>query len=122
MFNGVADSIWSGTEHPEESWRWVKFLGSQEAQDIVGRFGVVFPAVESSVELALSAYETRGLDVSAFTEQATEPNGTFLFPITDNASEITQIMQETFDSIFLGRENAESALVRANRRINALFE
>ena len=29
MFNGLADSIWSGTEHPEEAWEWVKYAASR---------------------------------------------------------------------------------------------
>ena len=41
MFNGLADSIWVGSKHQEEAWKWVKFLASPEAQKIVavtGRF------------------------------------------------------------------------------------
>ena len=27
MFNGLADSIWVGSKHQDEAWKWVKFLG-----------------------------------------------------------------------------------------------
>lgn len=36
MFNGLADSIWSGSENQDEAWEWVKFLGSPDCQSIVG--------------------------------------------------------------------------------------
>ena len=33
--NGLSDAIWAGTPHKEEAWKWVKFLGSAECQDLV---------------------------------------------------------------------------------------
>lgn len=122
MFNGLADSIWSGTEHPEEAWEWVKYASSAECEAIVGTYGVVFPATEEGVENALAVYDERGLDVSAFTDQALEEGGTFLFPVTDNASEIADIMSEALDAIYLGQARAEDVLPDANARVNATFE
>jgi len=122
MFNGLADSIYIKTQHPKEAWQWVKYLGSAAAQNVVGSYGVVFPAIESGVQAALKTYEEKGLDVSAFTAQALEKDGTFLFPITDHAAEITSIMQESFDGIFLGKVSAADALKAANQKVNALFQ
>jgi len=122
MFNGLADSIWVGSQHQEEAWQWVKYAASQECADIVGDFGVVFPAQQSAVDKALAAYEGKGLDVSAFTQQATEEGGTFLFPVTDHASEISAIMKPAMDSIMLGQTDAQTALTQANTQVNALFE
>ena len=122
MFNGLADSIWVGTKHPDQAWEWVKYLASQECADIVGEAGVVFPAQQSAVDKALAAYKAKGLDVSAFTEQALDPNGTFLFPVTDNASEITTIMSPAMQSILLGQTDAQTALTKANQEVNALFK
>jgi multiple sugar transport system substrate-binding protein len=121
MFNGLADSIWVGTEHPNEAWEWVSFLASPACQNIVGRHAVVFPAIESGVEEALQGRAAQGVDVSAFTEQALDPEGTFLFPIADNASEITAIMEPVMDSIMLGQARAAEILPQANERVNALF-
>ena len=122
MFNGLADSIWSGTKHPEESWKWLKFAASKTCADIVGSFGVVFPAQQSGVDAALAKYKEKGLDVKAFTDQALDPNGTFLFPITDHGSEIVAIMDPVFQSIMLGQAKAADALKDANGQINALFQ
>lgn len=122
MFNGLADSIWTGTEHVEEAWQWVKYLASADCANTVGDAGVVFPAQQSGVERALAAYEGKGLDVSAFTEQALEPDGTFLFPVTDHASEITAIMSPVMQSILLGQAQAADALPAANAEVNAVFQ
>jgi multiple sugar transport system substrate-binding protein len=122
MFNGLADSIWIGTQHPEEAWQVVKFLASAECQAIVGAAGVVFPATPEGTEISLQVRADQGVDVSAFTEEALDPEGTFLFPITDNGAEIAAIMGPVMDSIMLGEVSAEEALTAANAEVNALFE
>jgi len=48
----LADSIWVGSKHKEEAWKWVKFLGSEDGQKIIADHGVVFPAIKSDAELA----------------------------------------------------------------------
>jgi multiple sugar transport system substrate-binding protein len=122
MFNGLADSIWIGTQHPEEAWQWVKYLASADCANTVGDAGVVFPAQQSGVEKAVAAYQAKGLDVSAFTQQALEPDGTFLFPVTDHASEITSIMSPVMQSIMLNQAKAADVLPAANAEVNALFQ
>jgi multiple sugar transport system substrate-binding protein len=122
MFNGLADSIWVGSKHQEEAWQWVKYLASPECANIVGEAGVVFPAQEVAVNKAVEAYKAKGLNISAFTLQALEPEGTFLFPVTDHASEITAIMNEVMGSIWLGQADPATALPDANEKVNALFQ
>jgi multiple sugar transport system substrate-binding protein len=122
MFNGLADSIWVGSKHQEEAWQWVKYLASAECANTVGDAGVVFPAQQSGVEKALAAYKAKGLDVSAFTQQALEKDGTFLFPVTDHASEISGIMKPVMESIMLGQAKAADVLPAANTQVNALFK
>lgn len=89
---------------------------------MVGAAGVVFPAQEAAVNKAVEAYKAKELDISAYTKQALEPDGTFLFPVTDHASEITPIMTEIMDSIFLGQVDPATALPGAAEKVNALFE
>lgn len=122
MFNGLADSIFIGTKHPDEAWQLVKYLASADCANVVGDAGVVFPAQQSGVEKAVAAYKAKNLDVSAFTEQALETDGTFLFPVTDHASEISGIMKPVMDSILLNQAKAADALPAANTEVNALFQ
>lgn len=121
MFNSLADSIWTGSAVQEEAWQWLKFLGSAEAQNIVGSFGAVFPAIPSGAEAALASFAAKGLDVSPYLDQAQQENGTFLFPIADNAGEYTSIMLAATQSIALGEQSAADALNEANEEVNDLF-
>ena len=123
MFNGLADSIYVGSKHQEEAWEWVKFLASPECQNIVGEAAVVFPAIDSAVEKAVAAHSEKGADVSAFTIEALDPAGTFLFPVTDNASEISTIMRQVEENIYLGEtDDVAGTLKAANDEVNSLFQ
>jgi multiple sugar transport system substrate-binding protein len=122
MFNGLADSIWVGSKHKEESWKWVKFLGSEEGQKIIAGFGVVFPAIRSDAELAEQTMSKKGVDVSAFLSEATDPQGTFLFPIADHAADVLRITKIGLDAILLNGADAAATLKKVNTEVNALFD
>lgn len=122
MTNGLADSIWAGTKHKEEAWKWVKFLASPESEALVGTFGVVFPATKAGTDNALAAYKAKNMDVSAFTSLATGKGTTFVYPVLDNGVKVQEIMTQAFDNIFLGKAKAADALPAANKKVNALFK
>jgi multiple sugar transport system substrate-binding protein len=88
----------------------------------VGEAGVVFPAQQSGVDKAIAAYQAKNLDVSAFTDQAVEEGGTFLFPVTDHASEIDALVKPVMQSILLGQVQAADVLPAVNEQVNALFQ
>jgi ABC-type glycerol-3-phosphate transport system substrate-binding protein len=122
VINGLADSIWSGTKHPEEAWKWVEFLASPEAQKIVASYGIVFPAVREATEIAEARMAAKGIDVSAFVDEARDPQGTFFLPITDHGNDAVRILRATFDAIFLDGADAAPKLQAANQEIDSLFQ
>lgn len=120
MFNGLADSIWSGSKNQEAAWKWVKFLGSSECQTIVGKSGVVFPARPEGVEAAIAKHQADGLDVSAFTDLA-KPKTTFPFPVTDYGNEIDTIVKSALQKLMLNQGDPAEILKSANDEVNNLF-
>ncbi len=120
MFNGLADSIWTGTENPEAAWKWVKFLGSDACQSIVAESAVVFPARANQLQTTIEAYRKKGIDVSAFTDIA-KPESTFPFPITDHGNEISAIVKAALDRVMLGDGETADLMKQANQEINDLF-
>ncbi|MBK8446716.1 MAG: sugar ABC transporter substrate-binding protein [Micropruina sp.] len=119
MYNGLADSVWAGSKNKPAAIKWVEFLGSAACQDIVGKAGTVFPAISSGTALAEAAFKAKGIDVTPFTVHVADGT-TFLFPITDHASQITNIMQPAVDAVFTGKATADS-LTAANEQVNQLF-
>jgi multiple sugar transport system substrate-binding protein len=122
MFNGLADSISVGSKHKDEAWKWVKFLGSEEGQKIIAGYGVVFPAIKSDAELAEQTMSKKGVDASAFLAEATDPNGTFLFPIADHAADVLRITKIGLDSILLNGADPAATFKKVNSEVDALFE
>jgi multiple sugar transport system substrate-binding protein len=121
MFNGLADSITTLSQQPEEAAKWVKFLSGEECQNIIGQSGVVFPARPKGTELAVAFNKAeRNLDVTPFTDQVKEKT-TFLFPVTTNAADITALMRPRLDSVYIGSDPV-SSLTDLNRQLNNLFE
>jgi multiple sugar transport system substrate-binding protein len=120
MFNGLADSIWVGSKHKEEAWKWVKFLGSAACQDIVATAGVVFPAVKGMPEKAIAAQKAKGVDSSAFLEMT--KGKTFLAPIADNGSQVNDIMDNAMQAILRGKGEAAAVLKDAGAKVNVVVK
>jgi multiple sugar transport system substrate-binding protein len=122
VINGLADSIWINSKHQEEAWKWVKFLASPEAQKIVGGYGVVFPAIAEAADISEKKMTAKGANVSAFVDEAKEPQGTFFLPISEHGSDIVRTLRANFDAIFLEGADVETTLKAANKEVNSLFE
>lgn len=85
-------------------------------------FGVVFPAIPTAAEISVKQMAAKGADVSAFIDEAKQPDGTFFLPISEHASEIVRILRASFDSIFPEGANVSQTLKTANNEVNALFK
>ena len=120
MYNGLADSIWAGSDNQANAWKWVKFLGSADCQNLVGDAAVVFPAIPAATDKAVAAFEAKGIDVTPFTDQVKDGN-TFLPPVTEKAAEVAAIMTPAMDAV-MGQNADVSTLTDANDQVNALFE
>ncbi len=119
MMNGLADSIWAGTTRKEASWAWVKFLGSQPAQDIVAKAGVVFPAVTASMPASKEAFAKAGWDVTPFLEPV-EAGDVFPYPANPNSADVSAVMTPAMESV-LGFESGPISLSQANDDVNQIL-
>jgi multiple sugar transport system substrate-binding protein len=120
MFNGLADSIWSGSKVKEQAWKWVKYMGSADCQSVVAAKGVVFPAIKGMAEKSIATQKTAGVDSSAFLTMANSK--TFLPPIGDNGAQINQVITNAVESVLLGKADATSAMKAANAQANQLVK
>lgn len=120
MYNGLADSVWVGSKNKPAAVKWVEFLGSPDCQNIVGDKSVVFPAIPSATDKAQAAFKAKGIDVSPFLVQLKDKT-TFLFPITDHAAEINNMMTPAMDNVLSGKAQL-SSLTDVNNQVNQLFQ
>jgi len=119
MYNGLADSISSQTEHPEEAAKFVSFLGSDQCQVLVGETGVVFPARPAGTEAAEQAFQDKGLDVSPFTDLVDKKH-TMYFPVTEEYGRIEAVMTPVMDEIYIGSREV-SSLTEVNEQLNQIL-
>ncbi|OGA97990.1 MAG: ABC transporter substrate-binding protein [Burkholderiales bacterium RIFCSPHIGHO2_12_FULL_69_20] len=118
MLNGLADSIWIGTRHPEAAWAWVRHLASADCQRKLAAAGTVFPALAGLSEQTLAVFRQRGVDAGAFVTMAR--GRTFAPPIVENAAEIDQLIGNAIENVLLRRAQAGPALTAANAKARAL--
>jgi multiple sugar transport system substrate-binding protein len=120
--NGLSDAIYAGSKHKDQAWEWVKYLASPACQSAVAATGVVFPAIKTASEQSAKVREGLGLNAKVFLDQQQTPGGTFIIPISQHGSEISQIVQDAIQSAALGTADAATALPQANDKVNALFK
>jgi multiple sugar transport system substrate-binding protein len=89
---------------------------------IVGGYGVVFPAIAEAAEISMKRMAAKGADVSAFVEEAKQPDGTFFLPISEHGNDVVRILRANFDAIFLEGADVTGTLKATNKEVNALFE
>ncbi|MGO1594419.1 MAG: sugar ABC transporter substrate-binding protein, partial [Ancrocorticia sp.] len=119
VMNGLADSIWVGTGHPEEAWKWVSYMGSTECQDIIAQEAVVFPAISSSTELAIPAFEELGFNAEAFSIHLDEET-TVTSPVVDRWAQLDSIMNPAMAAVIAGQSDV-SSLTDANNQVNDMM-
>ena len=120
LYNGLGDSISKQSANIDNASKWVAFLGTAEAQDIVASYGIVFPAISSSTERAVQVFEQMGLPTKPFTQHL-EDRSTFFFPLTYFGADVAAIMKPATDDLWANRVPA-STLTKYNEQVNLLFE
>jgi multiple sugar transport system substrate-binding protein len=118
--NGLADSVWAGTSHPDEAYQFVEYLASAECQDSVGEAGLIFPALSSATQVALEAREELGYDSTAFVSVA-DAGDTFLVPVIERSAEVNTAVQDAMQSIAQGAD-AQTALDTAAATVESYYE
>ncbi len=119
VMNGLADSVWVGTKHPQEAWRWVKYLGSADCQDVIAEQGTVFPAIMTSTQKAISTFENMGMDARAFSIHIDEGT-TVPSPVVDRWAQVDSMMKPAMSAV-IAFEADPSSLTDANNRVNVLM-
>ena len=120
LFNGLGDSIVKQSTKVEAASKWVSFLGTAEAQDIVASHGIVFPAISSSSDKAVKVFQETGLPTEPFTQHV-DDGTTFFFPLTYFGADVGAIMTPAVEALWANREPA-STLTKYNEQVNLLFE
>jgi multiple sugar transport system substrate-binding protein len=102
MSNSNGNNIYAGTKNPEDTWKWVSYMGSAQCQTMASeKNGSFFPSIPASMN-ALSATEAKqGLNLSVFTQYESQGS---LYGATAyaNGSQLQSELQPMLDQFFDG--------------------
>jgi len=96
LTNSNGDSIWAGTKHPDEAWKWVSYLGSEECQSLAGADGTFFPSIPASMKVTQDALAKKGIDVAPFVKLV-EDGQVFTTPVFQRGGELDATLKPMWE-------------------------
>ncbi|MBU9711601.1 ABC transporter substrate-binding protein [Evansella tamaricis] len=63
IFNGLGNAIAHNTDHPDEAWKWVEYLSSEEGQTRQAELGVAISAYEGAADAWVNSNDTYDIGV-----------------------------------------------------------
>jgi multiple sugar transport system substrate-binding protein len=117
VFNGLSDAIYSKTQHPQQAWQLFQWLASPQSQQIVGSGGYVWPGIKSLDPLYANYWQTKGVDVEPFLQEAT--GKTTAFPSTPGYNQASIDIGNEFNLMYLGSVSVQQAANIATNQGNA---
>lgn len=111
--NGLANSIYVKTKYPDEAWEFVKFLGSQRANEIQSTTGTVIPAYNGQAGNYVSALSW--MNAQALVDQLPEA---LPFPVSEKTSVWRRNATAEFAKAWTGEETVEAVAARVAEQMN----
>jgi multiple sugar transport system substrate-binding protein len=104
--NSNANNIFTGTKHPEETWKWVSYMGTVECQTIAGSDGYLLPSISEALQASVDAQAENGVDMSSFLT-ALDEGELYPAPPTVNGQELADTIQPMFEAYFTGERDED---------------
>jgi multiple sugar transport system substrate-binding protein len=120
VLNGLSDSIYAKTAHPQEAWELFKWLASTQSQQIVASNGIVWPGIRSAAPLFAAYWQKHGIDVSAFLKEA--EGQTVSAPVTPAFNEAEAKIDDIFNQMWLGQIPVQQAANEAVQNADSIIQ
>lgn len=113
-------TISKNTAHPDEAWRFTKFIESKEANDILAEAGQAVPALISvSRSDTFLAPDKVPAHSAVFVDVVKDG---YLMPVVPNFREIDATWGPAIDEILAGKKTAAQAFAEINDKITAILQ
>lgn len=113
IFNGLGNAISANTKHPEESWKWVEFLGSKEGQTRQGELGVAIPAYNGTADSWVASNKT--YNIKAFIDMVEYAQ---IRPYSNTTTKWEDKAYEVLKDSFTGDRTVEEACKDTAKMMN----
>lgn len=116
VIHGLANVIYSQTEHPEEAWEFVKFLGGKEANEIQANSGMIIPAYKPVLDIYLNS--NPDLNLSVFTDAADYAT---MYPCSADSAKWIQVQNDYMKKVWTGQMSTEEACQAVAKEMNDIL-
>ncbi|RZU19051.1 carbohydrate ABC transporter substrate-binding protein (CUT1 family) [Kribbella rubisoli] len=101
VINGLAETMFAKTKHPEEAGKLVAFLGTEKAQRLMGDAGYIIPALTDAGAGYQTFWQKKGIDVQPFLDSAA--GSTVNLPIADGWTSKSTEINKAANDLFLDK-------------------
>ncbi len=115
--HGLANVISANTEHPDEAWEFVKYLGGKEANEIWAKSGAVIPARTEVLDIWKEAYPN--LNLQAFIDQLDYAE---IYPVSKDTPKWNDLENEYIKKIWNGDMSVEEGLKKLSEEMDKVLE
>jgi len=115
IIHGVSNVVSAKTEHPRQAWEFVKFLGSRQAADILGKKGPI-PAYHGTQQAWVDAHPEYKLQVFLDAVDYAVP-----YPVSKNTAAWNEAELTHLSKAWSGEQPVEQAAAELARTMDALL-
>ena len=115
VIHGVANVVGAKSEHPEQAWEFVKYLGSKEAAEILGKTGPI-PAYNGTQDAWVAKYPNLKLQTFLDSVSYAVP-----FPVSKNTAAWNEAELTHFTKAWNGQQPVEQSSAELAKAMNDLL-
>ncbi|MFJ4918915.1 ABC transporter substrate-binding protein [Streptomyces sp. NPDC088725] len=115
------NNIWAGTPHPDLTWKWVSYMGSEDCQTRASAGGSFFPSIPAAMDASAKSMLRKGVDLSVFIDQ--QKNGELNpSPPYGNGTELQAVVEPLIQEYFSHGRNEDVFAQMAKKTKSLLAE
>jgi multiple sugar transport system substrate-binding protein len=113
--NGLIDAVNAHTPNQTAAWELEEWLGSATSESIMGSGGYIWPGIASLDSTFLDYWKAKGVDVSAFLDEAQDSTHLETLPVAPEAGQVITSLAQDLGPAWLGTESVSAAVAAATK-------
>ena len=103
--NSNGNNIWAGSQHPDQTWKWVAYQESETCQTKAATYnGSFLPSITASMDALTRSEQAKGVDFSVFADYL-KNNELIPAPVYRNGAKVTDTILPEIQSYFTGKSD-----------------
>lgn len=116
VIHGLGNVINANTQHSQEAWEFVKFLGSKEAADIQAKTGTVIPAYNGTQADWVKAYSN--FHVQAYIDELAYA---VPYPVSKNTAAWNDVETKVLNQVWAGQLSVDAGAKQLAQQMNQIL-